>query len=135
MNTSPRHRRRLTLLSVVEFGGYPNLESLYRKLGYEVSIANSVRKAMGLVKKSPPDVIVAEFNYQPAFRDRTSNLESLLATVQHYPGTRVIAFFDPASAPALERLRDRFEIDAVVPYPVEAGAVEKYLRRFSDPAR
>ena len=68
-----------SLLAIVELGGYPNLTPLYQSLGYTVDVVNSQRKARSLLKKSMPDVIVAEYIFQSDFRDRTSSLESLLA--------------------------------------------------------
>ena len=73
-----------TLLSVVELGGYPNFQPLYQRLDYAVQQVNTSRKAIAEIKRSPPDVIVAEFNYQSDFRDRTSSLESLLAAVERH---------------------------------------------------
>ena len=73
------------LLAIVELGGYPNLIPLYRKLGFSVEVVNSQRKARGLLKKSLPDVIVAEYIFQSDFRDRTSNLETLMAVLQRHP--------------------------------------------------
>ena len=49
------------LLSIIELGGYPDFKPLYRQAGYEVESVASVRKALGLLKKLSPDVIVAEF--------------------------------------------------------------------------
>ena len=81
------------LLSIIELGGYPNFTPLYESLGYEVVVATRLRKALGFLKKRQPDVIVAEFNFQSDFRDRTSSLESLLAAVQRFPDMRVIVFY------------------------------------------
>ena len=74
------------LLAIVELGGYPNFTSLYRRLGFEVTFVNSQRKAQAYLKKQLPEVIVTEFNFQSDFRDRTSNLETLMARLQRYPG-------------------------------------------------
>ena len=74
--------KRPSLLAIVELGGYPNFTSLYARLGFEVEFVNSQRRAQAKLKKSVPDVIVAEFNFQSDFRDRTSNLESLMARLQ-----------------------------------------------------
>ena len=82
------------LLSIIELGGYPNLTPLYKDLGFEVEIATRMRKALGILKKYQPDGIVAEFNFQSDFRDRTSSLESLLAVVQRLPATRVVVFYE-----------------------------------------
>ena len=61
-------------------GGYPNFIPLYKSLGFEVHVENSMRKARSYLKKTTPDVIVAEYNFQSQFRDRTSNLETLMAS-------------------------------------------------------
>jgi ActR/RegA family two-component response regulator len=71
-----------TLLSIVELGGYPDFRAIYERAGFKVETINSVRKAITALRTMKPDVIVAEFNYQSDFRDRTSSLESLLATMQ-----------------------------------------------------
>ena len=68
---------RGALLAVIEIGAYPNFAPLYQRLGYAVTIERSMRKALSAAKKLKPAVIVAEFNYQSDFRDRTSSLESL----------------------------------------------------------
>ena len=70
------------LLVVIELGGYPDFRKLYQQFGYEVQIESSMRKALAILKKKKIDVIVAEFNYQHTFRDRLSNLESLIAAAQ-----------------------------------------------------
>lgn len=119
-----------TLLSIVELGGYPNLSDRYRAAGYEVIGANSMRKALALLKRQRPDVIVAEFNYQSDFRDRTSNLESLLATLQtRCPEARVIVLYEQGQATHLERLLGRFPVFAVLPFPVDQDALTDALQR------
>ena len=116
-----------SLLSIVEIGGYPNFTPLYQELGYVVAVENSMRKAIGFLKKTKPAVIVAEFNYQSDFRDRTSSLESLLAMVQRMPGTRVIVFYDREYLPQLETLRARLPVHAAIAFPVEAHALKSCL--------
>ena len=118
-----------TLLSIVELGGYPNFSSLYHGAGYEVIIASSMRKALALIKKHRPDVIVAEFNYQSDFRDRTSNLDSLLATLQtRCPEARVVVFFEPAQAEHLQRLLSRFSIHAALSFPIDQAQLAESVR-------
>ena len=99
-----------TLLSIIELGGYPNFTPLYQQAGYTVESVASVRKALGLLKKTSPDVIVAEFNFQSDFRDRTSSLESLLAAVQRSPKTKVIVFYEKDHAHQLTRLTNQYPI-------------------------
>ena len=80
--TSSESPEKHLLLSIVELGGYPDFKFLYESLGYQVLHVTTVRKALALLKANQPDVIVAEFNFQSDFRDRTSSLESLLAVIQ-----------------------------------------------------
>ena len=69
-----------TLLSVIELLGHPNLLPLYERLGYRVQTEFSVRRAMATRRKEKPAVLIADLYFQPDFRDRVSNLESLLAS-------------------------------------------------------
>jgi hypothetical protein len=115
------------LLSIVELGGYPNFAPLYEELGYEVTVENSMRKAIAFLKKARPAVIVTEFNFQSDFRDRTSSLESLLAVVQRLPGTRVIAFFDREYLPQFDQLRARLPVHAAIAFPVDERELRSCL--------
>jgi DNA-binding NtrC family response regulator len=106
------------LLSIVELGGYPNFAPLYERLGCRVVVENSMRKALAAVKQNAPKVVVAEFNFQSDFRDRTSSLESLMAVVQRSPGTRVIVFYEREYADQLAKLQARFPLFRVMAYPI-----------------
>ena len=92
------------LLSIIEMGGYPNFKSLYEKAGFEVLVETRMRKAMATIKKRNPAVIVAEFNFQSDFRDRTSSLESMMSVVERLPDTRVIVFYEKEYSHQFERL-------------------------------
>lgn len=119
-----------TLLSVVELGGYPSFVARYQAAGFDVVGATSLRQALAAVKHRAPDVVVAEFNFQSDFRDRTSNLESLLATLQaRAPGARVIVFYEPQHRPHLERLQARFPLFATLPFPIDEPALADALGR------
>jgi hypothetical protein len=118
---------RSLLLSIVELGGYPNFASLYEELGYAVAVEYSMRRAIGFLKKSKPAVIVAEFNFQSDFRDRTSSLESLLAVVQRLPETRVIVFYDREYLPQFEKLRARLPVYAAIAFPVDERELRSCL--------
>jgi ActR/RegA family two-component response regulator len=123
----PKH----SLLSIIELGGYPDFTALYERLGFEVVTVVSTRKALAVLKQTTPRVIVAEFNYQSDFRDRTSSLESLLAVVQQLPGTRVVVLYDPDQVHQLDRLRARFPIHEALPHPVDARRLEAALKRLA----
>lgn len=121
------------LLAIVELGGYPNLTGLYRSLGFEVEVVVSQRKALAALKRSVPDVIVAEYNFQSDFRDRSSNLETLMARLQRHPGCRVIVFYQTEFADKFQRFTDRFELFETIPFPVDPARVEQALRRAIEP--
>ncbi len=95
---------RPLLLSVIEMGGYPDFTPLYRQAGYDVLVETRMRKAMGAIKKKQPAVIVAEFNFQSDFRDRTSTLESMMSVVERLPDTKVIVFYEKEFSHHFERL-------------------------------
>lgn len=115
------------LLSIIELGGYPNFTPLYRELGYDVAVETRMRKAIGFLKQRTPDVIVAEFNFQSDFRDRTSSLESLLAVVQRTPEVRVIVFYDREYLPQFEKLRARLPVHDALSFPVDEAAMRACL--------
>jgi len=115
------------LLSIIELGGYPNFAPLYRELGYEVAIETRMRKAISFLKQRTPDVIVAEFNFQSDFRDRTSSLESLLAVVQRMPDVRVIVFYEQEYRPQFELLRARMPVHYALAFPVDEAGVRACL--------
>ena len=117
------------LLSIVELGGYPDFSSLYRSRGFEVQRADSMRKAIKLLKKRKPSVIVAEFNYQSDFRDRTSSLESLMATVERMPNTRVIVFYEQEQRDKLERLLAKAHVYETLPFPIEEQVIAAVIDR------
>lgn len=107
------------LLAVIELGGYPNFTPLYESLGYEVTMTNSVRNAIRIIKKLKPQVVVAEFNFQSDFRDRTSSLESLLSTVQRLDECEVMVFYETEYAHQLDKLTAQYPINTLLPFPVQ----------------
>lgn len=116
------------LAQVVELGGYPNFDALYRRLGYRVETINTGRKAITLLKKQQPAVVVTEFNYQFDFRDRTSNLESILAVLQPLSERRVIVFYHPAEQEQLKQVEARFPGFVTLPYPIDEKLLEEALQ-------
>ena len=115
------------LLSIVEIGGYPDFSSLYQQKGYVIEQANSMRKATKRLKKMHPQVIVAEFNFQSDFRDRTSSLETLMATVQQMPACKVIVFYEKEQRPQLERLLAVFKVFETMAFPIEEAELSRVL--------
>lgn len=116
-----------SLLSIIELGGYPDLAPLYKKHGYDPIVAYSMRKALAVLKKSKPEVVVAEFNYQSDFRDRTSSLESLIALAQRNADMKLIVFYEKEYAHQFERLKARYHFYATFSYPIEEQQIDTVL--------
>ena len=114
-----------TLLAVVEQGGYPDFTTLYETMGYEVVMVKTPRKAISYLKKNPVAMLVAEFNFQTDFRDRTSSLESLLASVQHQQAINVVIFLDKVNIERFERVSSRFLIFNTLTFPFDEDQLRK----------
>jgi len=123
MSDSPKK-----LLSVIEFIEHAQYPALYKSLGFEVTTEWQVRKAVALIRKIKPDVIVADFYSQSDFRDRLSNLESLLAATQLLKDFRVLVFYEQHNKDALDRVRERMHIDAALPMPASEQAIKSVLQ-------
>lgn len=119
------------LLMVNAFIGTASYKALYQQLGFDVMIEYSERKAISLIKKTPPDVIVADFFHQADFRDRLSNLESLLASTARMPATRILVFYDPAHQAMLDKVRQRMRIDIAMTLPVHEAELVAALTVWS----
>ena len=122
MSTPPR------LLMVNAFIGTAGYKRLYQELGYTVVTEWTERKAISLVRKAPPAVIVADFYHQTDFRDRLSNLESLLATAQSSPNTRILVFYEAAHQAVLDKVSARLRIDAALALPVQEDQLRATLQ-------
>ena len=116
------------LLAIVEMGGYPDFRPLYRRAGYEVLVENRMRKAMGVIRKKQPAVIVAEFNFQSDFRDRTSSLESMMSVAERFPETRVIVFYDQEFSHQFDRLLAVHSFYRTFTFPVPEAELEKGIQ-------
>jgi hypothetical protein len=115
------------LLHVLELGGYPNLVPLYQRLGFDARVVESQRKARTALKQQLPDVVVAEYNFQSDFRDRSSNLESLMAILQRHRDTRILVFYLPEHQERFERFHGRFPWVHPLPYPITEDKVAAAL--------
>jgi len=119
------------LYSVIESPAHPNLTVLYRRLGIEEIKLGSVRKAIGQLKKTPPDWVVADFSYGYANNYagvNVSNLDVLLASLRRYaPQARVVVLVEKAEYQYVDKLKALFTVHAVLKYPVQAAQMETVL--------
>jgi AmiR/NasT family two-component response regulator len=116
------------LLVVTEFLAHAKLPKLYQRLGFDVTNEWQVRKAISLLRKIKPDVVVADFYHQADFRDRLSNLESLLATAQPMAETKILVLYEPENQAVLDKVRARMRIDAVLTMPVKEEELQSILK-------
>jgi hypothetical protein len=119
------------LLSIIELGGYPNFGPLYEQAGFEVAVERRMRKAMTTIKKLRPAVIVAEFNFQSDFRDRTSSLEPMMSVVQRLPDTRVIVFYEKEYQHQFDRLLAVHRFHRTFCFPIPANELADCVRQLA----
>jgi len=119
------------LLSIIEFGGYPDFTSLYEDSGYHVLKTESVRKAVKLIRQHKPKVMVAEFNFQSDFRDRTSSLETLLSSTQGVTDVSMIVFYEKEFELQYQRFLQGFEVSASLTFPVDEAQLRAALQDIS----
>jgi hypothetical protein len=91
-----------------------------------------MRKTLGTIKTARPRVIVAEFNYQSDFRDRTSSLESMMSVVERLPDTRVVVFFEKEYSQQLERLLAVHSVYRTFAFPVPEDELYACVRALAD---
>jgi DNA-binding NtrC family response regulator len=121
---------RHTLLWIVEMGGYPDFTPIYRQAGFEVSTAVSVRKALTMIKKSCPQVIVTEFVFLPTYGSRISTLESLVAGVQRdCPECKLIVFLEKDNAHHLDKIQQRFAFFDTLFFPIKEDVLQQAIDR------
>lgn len=125
------NRETPVLLSIVEIGGYPDFTALYESLGYLVIKTETVRKAVKLIRQYKPAVMVAEFNFQSDFRDRTSSLETLLSSTQGVTDASMIVFYEKEFGPQYQRFLQSFDVAASLTFPVEEAQLRAALQLIS----
>ena len=122
---------RPLLYDIVESPAHPDLATLSQDLGFDRLVFSAQRKAIGSLKRLPPDVVVADFffgygnNYAGA---NVSNLDVLLRSLQRFaPDARVVVLADPSEIRHVDKLAALFELHAVVAVPATRGMLESAL--------
>lgn len=116
------------LLFFVDFGGFDDFTPIFNELGYSVDFETNPRKATKLAKKNSYAVVVAEFSYNPEFRDRVSNIESILATLQNTsPNAKIIVLYDEINADKLEQFQKRYTINSTLSFPITDSQIREIL--------
>jgi hypothetical protein len=127
-----------TLYSILESPQHPDFSAVYRRRGINELRIGSMRKAIGELKRRPPDYIVAEFfygygnNYAGV---NISNLDVLLYSLQKYaPRARVIVLVDKAERVYVDKLNDILPLVGVLTHPVATADFEALLDADHGPA-
>lgn len=120
-----------TLLSIIEAPTHPDISAFYKSLGIKETRISSMRKALGLLKKHPPDFIVCEFfygygnNYAGV---NVCNLDVMMHTLEKYsPNTRVVILVDKTEREYVDKLIELFPVHAVLVYPIKPQQMETAL--------
>ncbi len=112
------------ILFINEYGIYPELIRGLQAAGHDVTVEHLMRKAISFIKKKHPDVVVAEFAHEGAFRDRVSNLESMLAQIQGGKDqVRTVVMYEPDRQGYLDKVKTMFDMDVVLMQPVTVEAL------------
>jgi hypothetical protein len=119
------------LLSIIELGGYPDFTAVYEAAGFHVIATDSIRKAVKLIRQHKPAVMVAEFNFQSDFRDRTSSLETLMSSTQGVADVSVIVFYEKEFEPQYQRFLQTNDVAASLTFPVEKTQLQAVLAAIS----
>lgn len=119
------------LLAITELGGYPDFTSLYQACGFNVIKTDSIRKAVKLIRQHKPNVMVAEFNFQSDFRDRTSSLETLLSSSQGIVDSEMVVFYEKEYEQQYQRFLQGFSVSASLTFPVDEAELRLALEHIS----
>lgn len=120
------------VLFINEYGFYPELIKALQAQGYDLTVEHLMRKGISFIKKKKPDVVVAEFHHDSQFRDRVSNLESMLAQIQGGQSeTKTVVFYRSDHKEYVEKLLCVHKLDAVLELPLEADELIAAIRDVS----
>ncbi|MDH5473929.1 MAG: hypothetical protein OEY61_13860 [Gammaproteobacteria bacterium] len=120
------------ILSIIESPTHPRLSAFYQSLGFREIQVPSMRKAMAVLKKTPPAFIVAEFfygygnNYAGV---NVSNLDVLLSSLPKYsPDTKTIIFVQKEELQYVEKLHKLYPLHAAFLHNTPEYAIEEVLK-------
>jgi hypothetical protein len=116
------------IFSIIESPLHPAMSALYQRLGMHETRLTSVRKAIQELKKTIPDIVVADFiygygnNYAGV---NVCNLDVFLHSLQKYKSDyRLIVLAEKEELQYVGRLAELFTIHETLPYPVTESAMQ-----------
>lgn len=119
------------LFSIVDTTTHPNFSDLYKRLGYQELRLDSQRKAISALKKSPPQMVVAEFVYTFSTYYQAINISNLdvflHSLVKYAPAAEVIVLVNKADRDHVEKLQVIHPLRAVLVQPVTEAQMAEAL--------
>ncbi len=113
-----------SILLVNDYGIYPELTKLLYQSNHCLTTQQLMRKAIKQVKKNQPDLLILEFFHEPQFRDRVSNIESILAQVETNKKTsKTLVLFYPGHESWLQQLEKIYRINDSVPNNINTSVI------------
>ena len=122
------------IFSIIESPSHPTFTSLYQRLGFDEQRFTAMRKAISALKKTKPDVVVAEFFY--GFGNNyagvnVSNLDVFLHSLQKYaPDAKVIVLVSKEEQQYVDKLAALFPLHQVLLQPVSPADMQQVLENF-----
>lgn len=120
-----------TLFSLIESPFHPNFAALYQRLGMTETPFSSARNLHKALQKQAPDFFVGDFIYGWANNyagTNLSNLDVTLATLQRFaPQAKVIVFTQAGDEPHVGKLKELFDIHAVLRYSASEAEMQAAL--------
>ena len=121
----------LRIFSIIESPSHPHFSPLYKHMGFQEDSSRTIRRANLQLKKSQPDVVVAQFfygysnNYSGV---HISNLDVMLVSLKKYaPNAKVIVLVDKNELKYVDQLNKIFPLAAILPHPVSNQIMEQTL--------
>lgn len=122
----------LTVYSIIESPFHPDLQEVYHRFGMQEIKFNSMRKAIGHLKKQLPDLIVADFvygygsNYAGA---NVCNLDVFLRSLEPFGQEyKLILFVDKEEQEFVQKLHELFPVTTALLNPVKPEHMNTVLK-------
>lgn len=120
------------IFSIIESPVHPNFSSLYLQHGLTEVRADSMRKAISLLRKHTPSIVVAEFFYGYGNNYagiNISNVDVFLLSLQKYKSdARVILLVDKTERKFVDKLAEQYPLHAILTYPISVDDMQKALK-------
>ena len=120
--------KQKNLLYISLTGSFPDFSAVFHKYSFQATSAHTMRKALAIIKKQSPELIVAEFVYAPTYGSQLSNFESLLAAMQSFAvNASLIALVYPDDIAHCRKVLRDCSRYVILNFPVNLQELEEHL--------